>query len=667
MGMLVVLAALTHGTSARAQMCMNVNDCTGSSYAVKKDFGMADPTSAPSNAAGATTGGSCSASTTYRTYVAWCNESGCTAASPASADITPSSGSTNLITVTRPSIASGATSWSAYYSKSGTENHSILRICSGLGAGTGTLAAATTSESCKCAGNQLMTNSNQTGIVQMSKLDPSGPVKISSKDGTVQGKLTAERAVLDFATDLLPRFSPDAGANFRTVEWNSAAVYYVEPNFGAGTTNGVGRTVFSSITNALAAITDSAYTKPYVIKVRNNGGGELTGASITKPYVWLQGDGATRVGVIKILADGVRVSGLITPVIQVGNVTFPTYTPSDLDNVWITNNVVTNGAGSTGCGVNVNVGGGTRSHAVMVSNNRLGGSNDPGAIVDNKCALRNYAGNGGTGTVVQFVGNYVESDGCDYGNELLAAFGGTTDDTAKSIVLSSGNTLNCNVKDGLSAQGLNLACIGLGSNFGSLYSVSDACVIKRADSGSYAHDYVLAQTVGDYSGSISRNAEFINPRFSVNLPASHFSGDRIGYVWIDGPRVQLKMSNPRYQELAIGSGWSASDKYFANVSAFRSNPPSGTNTFLSWDNVVQAPDSDVILTSGATLSSITAAPSPRLLTDGFAAGLLLTGTDVGSTCDLNEMRFDTGGATKELCVCDPANTWNCASLGALQD
>src|SRR6185436_3356912 len=104
-----------------------------------------------------------------------------------------------------------------------------------------------------------------------------------------------------------------------TVDWNSATVYYIEPNFGTQNQKAVGRTVFNSFFTALTAITDSSYTKPYVLKLRNNGGGEIPGGTINKPYIWIQGDGATRVGQLQVMADGVRISGVIGSEIDVGN------------------------------------------------------------------------------------------------------------------------------------------------------------------------------------------------------------------------------------------------------------------------------------------------------------------------------------------------------------
>lgn len=37
---------------------------------------------------------------------------------------------------------------------------------------------------------------------------------------------------------------------------------------------------------------------------------------------------------------------------------------------------------------------------------------------------------------------------------------------------------------------------------------------------------------------------------------------------------------------------------------------------------------------------------------------------VAGSCTANDLKLDTGGVTKEICWCDPANTWNCASLTA---
>jgi hypothetical protein len=647
---------------------MNVDDCSGLSYAVRKDFLISDPAVAPANAAGATTGGFCSTNDTYRTYVAWCNESGCTAVSPASSDFHPASGTTNFITVmvTPGSIPYGATSWAMYYSKA-SEGHSKIWHCSSTNAYSGSVAASATSGDCKCvafpfSGQQQ--SSNQTGLYQTNKLDPDGTIKASAKDGTVQSKLTPEKAILDLTNDLVPRFSPDAGMNYRTVDWNSATVYTVEKNYGATGSSTVGRTVFKKVSDALAAITDSSYTKPYVIKLRSKDGTELDAATINKPYVWIQGDGATRIDQLTVIADGVRVSGVISPAINVGDPQSPG-TVSDVDNIWVSNNIITKSSSANGCFITVAVGGGNRVHGVMISNNHLGGSNDPGAFGANNCRLIGRAGDSGTGTVVQFVGNYVENANCQSASEPMVVVGSTSSDATKTTFVSAGNTFNCTIPAGTITSS-DFGCIGLASNFGSLWSTGDSCVIARPDSGSNSHHYVLAQTRDNYSAGIQRRVDIINPYFGVNLPATHYSGDTIGYFYIDGPNLTLNVSNPRYSELALGGGWGASDKFFAAIDAWRTPPPSATNTFVSWDNVVQAPDGDFVFLTGAGTGNVTSSPAPRIMKDQFNQGIVLSGANLGTSCAVNEVRYDTGG-TKEICVCDPANTWNCAALGAKQD
>ena len=645
--------------------CININDCTGGGYSVMSDYSMSNPDLAPTNAAGPTSGGFCSTNEVYRTYVAWCNQSGCTAVSPASSDFQPSAGTTNYIAVTRPPIPSHATSWSAYVSKA-SQGHLTIRNCAMGSATVGTIASAVVTSNCQCSalgGSQQSTNS--TGVIQTNRLHPSGTVSFSGADGTVQGKLTPEKHILDYAKDTIPRFSPNAGATYRSVDWNSAKVVYVDSTLGAATGGPVGTSVLSTINGAMTLITDSSYTNPYVVKLRSNDGTVLPGGTINKPYVWIQGDGATRVGQIYVKADGVRVSGLITPAIYVGDLL--SYAADDLDNIWITNNVMTNDADGEYCGVIVNVGGGTRTHGVMVSNNRLGGSSAPGAAQGNKCQLLSFTDNGGLGTVVQFVGNYVENSYCIHGSEPIAFRNLTQGDATKITTISSGNTLFCNIIAGVQEAGENVSCFDVEGSMGSLYSEGDTCMIYRPDAGPYLHTYAIFQTDQTYAGPYPRTVELVNTTFLVNLPASHFSGDSIGVAYLDAPYLSLMVSNPRYHEIALGSGWTSGNKYFVDVDGWRTSPPNSSNTFLYWDNMSLIPSSTILYTNGASATSITAKPAGRMLTDSFDAGLMLTGATLGSTCSVDEFRYDTGGATKELCICDPANTWNCVALGAKQD
>ncbi len=651
--------------AARAQTCLDVNDCSGSSYTVKKDFTIADPGTAPSNAAGAATGGFCSASETYRTYVAWCNESGCSAVSPASGNITPSSGTTNLIAVTRPSIPAGATSWAAYFSKS-SEGHSRIRHCTSTNPTAGTVAAAASTENCKCfpAGGQQQT-SNQTGMLQTSKLHPDGTVRLSAKDGTVQGKLATDKAILEYASDLLPRFSPDSGTNFRTVDWNSATVYYVEPNFGASNTATSGRTVFNSIFSALSTITDSSYSKPYVLKVRHKDGTEIPDATINKPYVWIQGDGATRVGKLNVMADGVRISGLIGSQIWVGQIGTNT-PPSDLDNIWIHDNIFTNGP--TGiCRLSIHVGAGTRTHAVLVSNNRMGaGANDPQSPFVNQCEVDTHVGDAGKGTIVAFMDNFIENQDCLHNSEPMSVSSGDQTVAEGTLTLSIRNTMICDIAPGMIENGEDFACISSGFGFGTFVSIDDVCYMTRQDTAPYDHKHVFMQVDQNYNSTVPRRAELINPTFLVSL-AAKATGDTIAYVLMDTPYLTFSLSNPRYRDFAMGSGWSASDKYFAIVDGGRTPPPAASNTFLRWDNVVSSPGPDILYLNGVGSSLVDAGPNHRVMKEAFGPKITLAGADLGSTCRENEFRYDTGGSTKELCLCDASGAWKCKALGPLYD
>jgi hypothetical protein len=116
----------------------------------------------------------------------------------------------------------------------------------------------------------------------------------------------------------------------------------------------------------------------------------------------------------------------------------------------------------------------------------------------------------------------------------------------------------------------------------------------------------------------------------------------------------------------LGSGWTTGDKAFAFVDGFRVDPPDGANTFLRWDNVVQGPDSDIVFSSGASAASITAQPSGHLMPENLGASVSIPGAVLGSSCDPGELRYDTGG-TKELCICETANTWSCTPLGPRRD
>jgi hypothetical protein len=112
---------------------------------------LADPVP-PTASAGATTGGSCSSANTYRLYVSFENSTGETDLSPPSIEFTPASGTTNIVTVTRPlvplAVFNRINTWSAWFTSS-SDGHVAVRGCSTDGAVADT-AKATLSFSCLC-------------------------------------------------------------------------------------------------------------------------------------------------------------------------------------------------------------------------------------------------------------------------------------------------------------------------------------------------------------------------------------------------------------------------------------------------------------------------------------------------------------------------------------
>jgi hypothetical protein len=161
-----------------------------------------------------------------------------------------------------------------------------------------------------------------------------------------------------------------------------------------------------------------------------------------------------------------------------------------------------------------------------------------------------------------------------------------------------------------------------------------------------------------------RRITLINPTLEVILPATESGDDTIGLFNIDTPSVDLRIVNPTVRA-TLGPGFdSATDVYFGIVDGGRSTPPSAANTFIQYSGVVNAPSGTI---QERNSPSYVFRPLSHILPDAFDLGIVLNGADLQGICSAGELRFDTGGATRELCVCDPANTWRCVTLGSLVD
>ncbi|HKQ98142.1 MAG TPA: hypothetical protein VJV75_09730 [Candidatus Polarisedimenticolia bacterium] len=652
--------------------CVNVNDCTGNSYAVNADFALSNPTAAPLNAAGPTTGGSCRSTETYRTYVTWCNQSGCTALSPASSDSAPASGNSNIITTSRqptgniPPGPTGATatSWAVYFSKA-SESHSKFRHCSALSTQPiGTIAAAEVTADCKCAGFEVTQFSNVTGIVQTSKLDSTGTIAFSALNGTVQKSLTPGKNVFEFATDLVPRVSLDSGATSRSVDWNSATTYYVAESSYVGTITGtVGRTVFSSLSTAVGAIADSGPTKPYVIKLRSDGSTQLPGAVINKPYVWIQGDGVARISNVTVCADGVRVTDLITTGIEVGKSTCANLVDDPTD-VYISGNVVYDSSDDS-CTAFWELGraGTGRLNTITFTNNELGRAPNGTA---NDCSIRVlFPASSSARTHVYFTSNTWTSKNPIHGGSHIGPFAGTHSVSVPEVeIWSIGNRFIGPISTGYMNPGEFFSCLDMEGGIGRLTSIGDTCLLTRTDNTSDNEEYMFFQVDTDYSGTQDRRVTLMNPYLEVRLPASEIGDDSVALFNVDSPRLDLRILNPSLIA-SLGPGFdAATDIFFGRVDGGRSTPPDAANTFIRYSGVVNVPSGTILENNSPSYSM---APLNHVLPESYSVGIHLASEDLGSTCVLGEFKFDVGGATKEMCLCHPANTWNCAALGTLTD
>lgn len=57
-------------------------------------------------------------------------------------------------------------------------------------------------------------------------------------------------------------------------------------------------------------------------------------------------------------------------------------------------------------------------------------------------------------------------------------------------------------------------------------------------------------------------------------------------------------------------------------------------------------------------------PTAAAVVDLSGSSILLPQADLtAGSCDTGQVALDTGGLTKEICLCGPANTWNCVSIG----
>jgi hypothetical protein len=83
--------------------------------------------------------------------------------------------------------------------------------------------------------------------------------------------------------------------------------------------------------------------------------------------------------------------------------------------------------------------------------------------------------------------------------------------------------------------------------------------------------------------------------------------------------------------------------------------PAGTDTCLNVDA------NEVLYTGGFSGFQFLSGTAGLTIDSGGVERLTLEQADVGATCATGEIKYDTGGATRELCYCHTTNTWTCFS------
>jgi len=220
------------------------------------DYSLAQP-QAPTAAQAQTTGGTCSNANQYRFYVSWKNKTGVSVVSPASSpDFQPASGTTNRVTVTRPTAATEATQWNAWYSSS-VDGHAQKKGCN-IAGGSADVAIGTTTSECQCR------TSGST-------------------------------------------FAPTVATTRRVGGWLFNKDYVERPELATLEACSFG-CKYATVTEALAAVTDASTSKRYVILIRAPY--SATGTITAKSYVSFLGDDrvAARLASVTVPAGVTEVS-----------------------------------------------------------------------------------------------------------------------------------------------------------------------------------------------------------------------------------------------------------------------------------------------------------------------------------------------------------------------
>ncbi len=262
------------------------------------DLTMSPPTLPPNGMTTSAVSGSCLNTRQYRFKKAWVNQSGFTTIGPASSpDFTPSPTSRRVtINFADEAPPAKATAVALFYMSS-QDSFATTRSC-GVTIASSYVAAGTTTFDCACQGV-----SNQTGgttsILTRLRMWYQGEIRAAQEATDTPKTATVDKNRLRL-TSPVPEWSPDSGVTYGRL---AAVGVRVKTVCNAGCDH-------TTLTAALAAITDASITNPYVIDFD---GIETTGITM-KSWVSITGKGRwySQTGPLTYATDvtGTTVSGV---------------------------------------------------------------------------------------------------------------------------------------------------------------------------------------------------------------------------------------------------------------------------------------------------------------------------------------------------------------------
>lgn len=598
---------------------------------VKVNFSISSTPAAPGAASLSGTAGNCITSNTYRFFVVFGNQSGWTSVGAQSPDYTP--GTTNrMATVPIPAgVPSTATSWRVLFRRSG-DSFATLRTCNNVSGPW--ISTGTSTFDCACtASANTWTNTNTTGTRTIQDIRD-GEIRIAgmstASSGASQGLPLLTEGVQRFRMSAAPSWSSDSGTNYGPLLGGGPTTIVVSKTGGAA---------YTTVQAAVNAITDATSTKRYSVLIMPGDYDEVVTAKSYVSFVGME-KGSTRIrggtlgeGAFKI-PDGV--SEVVISNLTLGDTGVVVRTSTTKQVVTVTNCII----GIVDSSWNASIGGSQDCFYIE------GGAN--GADVysfGNLCRSIFDAVSIGQNARFFGFGNHYELDNQSNNNEIrvwrTSGVGAQLYETGSKVLITNAGTNSGKVIWGAGVVG-GFTSTGATQGYALVVRNTDISIVstnsaRTADTSCFYLDDPHTDSIAsftDFSGStceISLHASATSVVNGLNVIAtadhsnwtSVWNGGRIKVTAAGGTVADIKQSE------TVG-GYTLS---IANI--IHNGTYSGAGTITAADTRIGA----------------------------FSTRLIgRVGDLVAATCTPGEIALDTGGANKEICICDTGPAWACATV-----